>query len=92
MTPVLGRPAHYDAVSIEDRRAQLETAGLAPWRVDPSISFSDWMRSADPISDTVRHLTGRPLAAGGGRAGGPVVAAFTQQVACEPVAHTDHAA
>lgn len=33
LTKVPGRPIRYDAVSIEERRAQLEAVGLAAWRI-----------------------------------------------------------
>jgi NAD(P)H dehydrogenase (quinone) len=60
MTQVLGRPIHYDAVSIEERRAQLEASGLAPWRVELVLGLDEINRSdlyATP-TDTVRQLTG----------------------------------
>jgi NAD(P)H dehydrogenase (quinone) len=60
MTHVLGRPIHYDAVSIEERRAQLEASGLAPWRVELVLGLDEINRSdlyATP-TDTVRQLTG----------------------------------
>ena len=62
LTQVLGRPIHYDAVSIEERRAQLEAGGLAPWRVDLLLGLDEINRSdlyATP-TDTVRQLTGHP--------------------------------
>jgi uncharacterized protein YbjT (DUF2867 family) len=62
LTQVLGRPIHYDAVSIEERRAQLEANGLAPWRVELLLGLDDINRSdlyAMP-TDMVRQLTGHP--------------------------------
>ena len=62
MTQVLGRPIHYDAVSVEERRAQLEASGLAPWRVELLLGLDEINRSnlqAVP-TDTVRQLTGHP--------------------------------
>ena len=59
---VLGGPIEYDAVSIEKRRAQLEAAGLAPWRVELLLGLDAINRSdlyATP-TDTVRQLTGHP--------------------------------
>ena len=59
-THVLQRPIHYEAVSIEERRARLEAAGLAPWRVELLLGLDDVNRSnlyATP-TDTVRQLTG----------------------------------
>ena len=57
-----GRPIRYDAVSIEERRAQLEADGLASWRVELVLGLDEINRSdlyATP-TDTVRQLTGRP--------------------------------
>jgi NAD(P)H dehydrogenase (quinone) len=62
LTQVLGRPIRYDAVSIEERRAQLEAGGLAPWRVELVLGLDEINRSdlyATP-TDTVRQLTGHP--------------------------------
>jgi NAD(P)H dehydrogenase (quinone) len=62
LTQALGRPIRYDAVSIDDRRAQLEAGGLAPWRVDLLLGLDAINRSdlyATP-TDAVRQLTGRP--------------------------------
>lgn len=62
MTQVLGRPIHYDAISIEERHAQLEARGLAPWRVELVLGLDKINRSdlyATP-TDTVRQLTGHP--------------------------------
>lgn len=62
MAQVLGRPIRYDAVSIEQRRAQLEAGGLAPWRVELVLGLDEINRSdlyATP-TDTVRQLTGHP--------------------------------
>jgi uncharacterized protein YbjT (DUF2867 family) len=62
LTQVLGRPIHYDAVSTEERREQLEAKGLAQWRVDLLLGLDEINRSdiyAMP-TDTVRQLTGRP--------------------------------
>ena len=62
MTQVLGRPVHYDAVSVEERRAQLEAGGLASWRVELLLGLGEINRAnlyATP-TDTVRQLTGRP--------------------------------
>jgi hypothetical protein len=61
MTQVLGRLVHYDAVSVEERRAQLEAGGLAPWRVELILGLDEINRSnlyAMP-TNTVRQLTGR---------------------------------
>ena len=47
---------------IEDRRAQLEAEGLAPWRVELLVGLDEINRSdlyATP-TDTVRQLTGHP--------------------------------
>ena len=55
-------PIHFDAVSIEERRAKLEAEGLAPWRVELLLGLDEINRSdlyATP-TDTVRQLTGRP--------------------------------
>jgi uncharacterized protein YbjT (DUF2867 family) len=62
LTQVLGRPISYDAVSIEERRAQLEAGGLAPWRVELVLGLDEINRSdlyATP-TDAVRQLTGHP--------------------------------
>jgi NAD(P)H dehydrogenase (quinone) len=62
LTQVLGRPISYDAVSIEERRAQLEAGGLAPWRVELLLALDECNRSelyATP-TDAVRQLTGHP--------------------------------
>ena len=62
LTQALGRPIRYDAVSIEERRAQLEAAGLASWRVELVLGLDEINRSdlyATP-TDTVRQLTGHP--------------------------------
>jgi NAD(P)H dehydrogenase (quinone) len=61
LTQVLGRPITYGAVSIDERRAQLEAAGLASWRVDlllglDAINYSELY--ATP-TDAVRQLTGQ---------------------------------
>ena len=62
LTQVLGRLIQYDAVSIEERRAQLEAGGLAPWRVELLLGLDEINRSnlyATP-TDTVQQLTGHP--------------------------------
>ena len=62
LTQALGRPIRYDAVSIEERRAQLEADGLASWRVELVLGLDEINRSdlyATP-TDTVRQLTGHP--------------------------------
>ncbi len=62
LTQVLGRLIRYDAVSIEERRAQLEVGGLAPWRVELLLGLDEITRSnlyATP-TDTVQQLTGHP--------------------------------
>src|SRR5882672_8086580 len=45
LTRVLGRPIHYDAVSVEERRAQLEAGGLAPWRIELLLGLDEINRS-----------------------------------------------
>lgn len=60
LSQVLGRPIRYDAVSVEERRAQLEARGLDPWRVELLLGLDEINRSdlyATP-TDTVRRLTG----------------------------------
>jgi NAD(P)H dehydrogenase (quinone) len=62
LTQVLGRPIRYDVVSIEERRAQLEANGLAPWRVELELGLDEINRSdlyATP-TETVRQLIGHP--------------------------------
>lgn len=62
MTQVLGRSIHYDAVSIDERRAQLDTSGLASWRIDLLLGLDAINLSglyATP-TDNVRQLTGHP--------------------------------
>ena len=62
LTQALGRPIRYDAVSIDERRAQLEAGGLASWRVDLLLGLDAINRSdlyATP-TDAVRQLTGHP--------------------------------
>ena len=62
LTQVLGRPIHYDAISIEEQRARLEASGLAPWRVELVLGLDAINRSnlhAKP-TDTVQRLTGHP--------------------------------
>jgi NAD(P)H dehydrogenase (quinone) len=62
LTQVLERLIRYDAVSIEERRAQLEVGGLAPWRVELLLGLDEINRSnlyATP-TDTVQQLTGHP--------------------------------
>ena len=62
LTQVLGRPIRYDAVSIEERRAQLEAGGLAPWRVELVLGLDEINRSNlhGTPTDTVRQLTDHP--------------------------------
>jgi uncharacterized protein YbjT (DUF2867 family) len=60
LTQVLGRPIRYDAVSIEERRTQIEAGGLASWRIELLLGLDEINRSdlyATP-TDTVRQLTG----------------------------------
>jgi NAD(P)H dehydrogenase (quinone) len=60
LSQVLGRQIRYDAVSIEERRAQLEVGGLAPWRVELLLGLDEINRFnlyATP-TDTVQQLTG----------------------------------
>ena len=45
LTKVLGRLIRYDAISIEERRAQLEVGGLAPWRVELLLGLDEINRS-----------------------------------------------
>jgi len=62
LTKVLGRVIWYDAISIEERRAQLEVGGLPPWRVELLLGLDEINRSnlyATP-TDAVRQLTGHP--------------------------------
>ncbi|HTO48235.1 MAG TPA: NmrA family NAD(P)-binding protein [Burkholderiales bacterium] len=62
LTRLLGRPIHYDPVPVEERRAQLEAGGLAPWRIDLLLGLDEINRSdlyATP-TDTVRQLTSHP--------------------------------
>jgi NAD(P)H dehydrogenase (quinone) len=62
LTQVLGRPIRYDAVSIEERHAQLGAGGLPPWRVELVLGLDAINRSdlyAKP-TDTVQRLTGHP--------------------------------
>jgi len=62
LTKVLRRSIRYDAVSIEEQRAQLEASGLAPWRVELLLGLDEISRSdlyATP-TDIVRQLTGHP--------------------------------
>jgi uncharacterized protein YbjT (DUF2867 family) len=60
LTHVLGRPILYDAVSIEERRAQLEASGLAPWRVELLLGLDEINRSNlyGTPTDTVQQLAG----------------------------------
>jgi NAD(P)H dehydrogenase (quinone) len=62
LTRVLGRPIRYDTVTVEERRAQLETTGLAPWRVELLLGLDEINRSElySMATDTVRQLTGHP--------------------------------
>jgi NAD(P)H dehydrogenase (quinone) len=60
LSQVLGRQIRYDAVSIKERRAQLEVGGLAPWRVELLLGLDEINRFnlyATP-TDTVQQLTG----------------------------------
>ena len=62
LTRILGRPIHYEPVSVEVRRAQLEAGGLAPWRVELLLgldAISQTELYAAP-TDTTRALTGHP--------------------------------
>jgi hypothetical protein len=60
LTRVLGRPISYDAVSIDERRADLEATGIAPWRVELLLGLDDINRAGlyATRTDTVRTLTG----------------------------------
>jgi NAD(P)H dehydrogenase (quinone) len=62
LTKVLRRLILYDAVSLEEQRAQLEAAGLAPWRVELLLGLDEINRSDlyATLTDTVRQLTGHP--------------------------------
>jgi NAD(P)H dehydrogenase (quinone) len=62
LTRVLGRVTRYDAVTVEERRAQLEATGLAPWRVELLLGLDEINRSDlySTATDTVRQLTGHP--------------------------------
>jgi uncharacterized protein YbjT (DUF2867 family) len=62
LTRVLGRPIRYDAVTVEERRAQLEATGIAPWRVELLLGLDEINRSDlySMATDTVRQLTGHP--------------------------------
>jgi hypothetical protein len=62
LTQLLGRTIYYYAVSIEERRAQLEAAGLDLWRVELVLGLEEISRSdlyAHPTG-TVPQLTGHP--------------------------------
>ena len=61
LTRVLGRPIRYDAVTVDERRAQLEATGLAPWRVELLLGLDEINRSElySTVTDTVRQLTGQ---------------------------------
>ena len=62
LTRVLGREIRYDPVSVDEQRAQLETRGLAPWRVELVLGLDEIQRSSlyGTPTDTVRELTGHP--------------------------------
>lgn len=60
LSRVLGRPIRYDAITVEERRTQLEASGLAPWRIELLLGLDEINRSnlyATP-TDTVWKLTG----------------------------------
>jgi uncharacterized protein YbjT (DUF2867 family) len=60
LTQVLGRRISYGAVSTDERRAQLEAAGLAPWRVELLLGLDAINNSelyATP-TDAIQQLTG----------------------------------
>ena len=62
LTRMLGRPIRYDAMTVEERRAQLDASGLAAWRVELLLGLDEINRSdlyATP-TDTVQQLTGHP--------------------------------
>lgn len=60
LTETLGRPITYDEVSVEERRAQLEAAGLDEWRVDLLLGLDEINRAElyRTPTDTVELLTG----------------------------------
>jgi len=62
LTRVLGRPVAYDAVAIEERRAELAASGLPAWRVELLLGLDDINRTElyATATDTVRVLTGHP--------------------------------
>jgi NAD(P)H dehydrogenase (quinone) len=62
LTRVLGRPIKYDPVSIDERRAELEAAGLAPWRVELLLGLEEIGRTGlySTTTNTVKALTGHP--------------------------------
>ena len=59
---MLGRPIKYDALSIDERRAELEAAGLAPWRVELLLGLDEINRTGlySTTTNTVKALTGHP--------------------------------
>jgi NAD(P)H dehydrogenase (quinone) len=62
MSVVTGRTITYNAISTSARRDQLESAGLAEWRVDLLLGIDELNRHsvyATP-NDRVRELAGRP--------------------------------
>lgn len=61
LTTVLGRTITYDAVTVDERRSQIEAAGLEPWRVELLLGLDDINRYsvyAEPTEDFTT-LTGR---------------------------------
>jgi uncharacterized protein YbjT (DUF2867 family) len=60
LTETLGRPITYDEVSVEERRTQLEAAGLDAWRVDLLLGLDEINRAElyRTPTDTVEVLTG----------------------------------
>ena len=62
LTRVLGRPVVYDAVSIEERRAELAASGVAAWRVELLLGLDDINRTDlyATATQTVQVLTGHP--------------------------------
>jgi NAD(P)H dehydrogenase (quinone) len=62
MTSMTGRRISYDAVTPQERRAQLQHAGLAQWRIDLLLGIDELNRHStyDAPNDTVLQLTGHP--------------------------------
>ena len=62
MSSVTGRTITYDAVSTQARRDQLESAGLAEWRVDLLLGIDELNRHSiySIPNDAVGELAGHP--------------------------------